>query len=461
MITHNLAVHCGELGCIGALAACCRRLPTSTAARRAAAGSRRCGCLGHGDRDRPSRDRPGVRDEALGAGGGAPDRQLQGLRPLACGRLALEGHDLAAAVRDVAEAARGLRDAEAGGLEVQTLIYLAGATRHRRRPSRLGGDRAGDRPFTVRTTSAELQNMDAREVFGGCTAGRWRPTAGSGLPAPGSRRGRTVLVRRSPASSDVGFAPQLSQQGPGPARDRRRLARRPGPARAGGRAPASRTSPRQDQPARAFERLVDTGVRLNELRRQRGPAGVPGRRGDRSPAPGRRRSAALAASRRGHAPRPVRDCSTLQEVGLAPAPLGGAFVASLGPPPRRAARAGGRGGNGARIARAQPQWSRASRSPGEPMAWPARGFGDARASGSFIAQNVLPDQDRRLLDQLTACGTLPDDRWAGKHRARSFEGRSRVELCGRGKKSRTRRRISLNLLAMACVCLWWIVTPCG
>ena len=210
-------------------------------------------------------------------------RQIGGYRayrPLACGRLALEGHDLAAAVRDVAEAARGLRDAGQDGLEVQTLIYLA-------RAQLATGDAPAALAATERATAihrahdlAELQNMDARELWwlhsralaanGRQSAARQalvrayrflvRPIAG--LSDEGLRRNylNKVRVRREIVAA---WLDDLGQRAPAGGRRIPHL--------------AGKTNLREP-----FERLVDTGVRLNELRSSEDLQRVPGRRGDRA-----------------------------------------------------------------------------------------------------------------------------------------------------------------------------------
>ena len=266
MITHNLAIAYGELG----LHRRARRLLQKAADvyRRTGASGGLTTTLwmlwdteietGHLETARAYADEALALEEARQIGG------YRAYRPLACGRLALEGHDLAAAVRDVAEAARGLRDAGQDGLEVQTLIYLA-------RAQLATGDAPAALAATERATAihrahdlAELQNMDAREVWwlhsralaanGRQSAARQalarayrflvRPIAG--LSDEGLRRNylNKVRVRREIVAA---WLDDLGQRAPAGGRRIPHL--------------AGKTNLREP-----FERLVDTGVRLNELR---------------------------------------------------------------------------------------------------------------------------------------------------------------------------------------------------
>ncbi len=203
-------------------------------------------------------------EESVALGESGQDALSRAYRPLVDGRLALEAGDFPRAIVKCAEAADILRDLDATALHVSTLVLLARA--------HLGaGDGAGALAATERATAihrahdlADVEGMDRSELW-------WehsRALAASGKAAAAQRALATTYrftVARIANLSDEGLRRNFLNKGAtrrailaawiGHVRKRRR-----------GTAPriphlAGKSSLREP-----FERLADTGLRLNELR---------------------------------------------------------------------------------------------------------------------------------------------------------------------------------------------------
>ena len=184
--------------------------------------------------------------------------------------------------RDRGGAVRGRRphrcaDADDVALEINALDRAErGVPGRRRRRRGAGGVRARHRDSS-RARSAEIQGIDPTDVVVAAPRGAARQRQDRGR-APGAGHRVPVPGRAIASSPTKGCGATTSTRSRSTARSSRRLAR--AQARRAKRRPAHLAG--KSTLREPFERLVDTGLRLNELRSAARAARIPDRRGDRA-----------------------------------------------------------------------------------------------------------------------------------------------------------------------------------